>query len=202
MEKSDFKKLLRHLYMPSARDFSVVDVPPMNFLMIDGAGDPNTASTWGQAMEALYAVSFTLKFMLKTDSGSDYVVPPLEGLWWTGDMHQFSLKAKDKWQWTAMIMQPPAITSEAVAAAVRSVQEKKDPIALPLLRFAEYHEGSSAQILYGGPYDDEAPVVAALHQFIADSGHELRGRHHEIYLSDPRRTAPERLRTVIRQPFA
>jgi hypothetical protein len=201
MAKIDFKKHLKHLYQPSAKEAVVVDVPEMNFLMIDGAGDPNTSQEYQDAIEALYAVAFTLKFMVKKqDPEVDYVVPPLEGLWWAQEMDAFAMGDKDAWEWTAMIMQPEVVTRELVDEAVREVARKKDPPALPKIRFESYPEGLSVQIMHIGPYSEEAPTIQKLHAFAQQNGYQLRGKHHEIYLSDPRRTAPDRLKTVIRQP--
>ena len=205
MAKIDLRKQLKHLYNPSKKEVSIVDVPAMNFLMIDGEGNPNTSQAFRDAMEALYAASYTLKFGLKFGKFSkktyDYPVMPAEGLWWTDDMSRFSLDAKDLWKWTLMIMQPEFITPAMVEAARQEVAAKKNPIALPQVRFESYHEGLSVQIMYIGPFADEAPTIQRLHHFIKDGGHQLRGKHHEIYLSDPRRTAPEKLKTVIRQPM-
>jgi hypothetical protein len=201
MPKFDVKKELKHLYQPSAKEVSLVDVPEMNFLMIDGQGDPNTSPEYQEAMEALYAVAYQLKFTVKgRDPELDFVVPPLEGLWWAEEMSDFLTRNKDAWLWTAMIYQPDQVTQEFFEEAVLQVKEKKDPPALPLLRLQPYHEGLSVQILYFGPWADEGPTIQRLHAFARDQGYQLRGKHHEIYLSDPRRTAPEKLRTVIRQP--
>ena len=201
MPKADVKKDLKHLYQPSAKEFSVVDVPEMSFLMIDGQGDPNTSQEYREAIEALYTVAYQLKFMVKgRDPELDYVVPPLEGLWWVEDMTEFTTEDKDAWLWTAMIYQPDHVTQDLFDEAVQQVKEKKDPAALPLLRLERYAEGLSVQILYFGPYADEGPTIERLHAFAKEQGYHLRGKHHEIYLSDPRRTAPEKLRTVIRQP--
>ncbi len=201
MPKIDLKKELKHLFQPSAKDVTIVDVPEMNFLMIDGAGDPNTSQEYQDAIEAIYAMAYTLKFMVKKrDAQLDYVVPPLEGLWWAADMEAFSMGDKDAWKWTAMIMQPEAVTQEMVDKALQEVAEKKDPPALPKVRFESYAEGLSVQIMHIGPYSEEAPTIQKLHAFAKEKGYQLRGKHHEIYLSDPRRTAPERLKTVIRQP--
>jgi len=200
MSKIDFKKELKHLYRPSAKKFEVVDVPPMNFLMIDGHGDPNTAQEYQDAVEALYAVAYKLKFTSKKELGKDYVVPPLEGLWWAEDMETFTT-ARDKsaWDWTMMIMQPEWITQEMVEEAVKQVEKKGLP-ALSKLYLETYHEGLTMQILHIGSYDDEGPTIARMHAFIGENGYELAGKHHEIYLSDPRKVAPERLKTVLRQP--
>ncbi|NOZ48461.1 MAG: hypothetical protein GXP37_00240 [Chloroflexi bacterium] len=200
MSKVDFKKKWGHLYNPSAKKISVVDVPLMNFLMIDGTGDPNVSPEYQQALEALFSISYTLKFRVKKSTGEDYTVMPLEGLWWTEHPGQFSVSNKDIWQWTAMMMQPEYVTSEFFTDALAEVRRKKDPIALDKVRFAPYHEGLSVQIMHIGPYAAEEPTIARLHQFVRENGYELRAKHHEIYLSDPRRTRPERLRTVLRQP--
>jgi hypothetical protein len=200
MAKVDFKKELKHLYNPSRKAFSIVDVPPMSFVMIDGHGDPNTAPEYQQVVEALYAVAYGLKFMIKQEQGIDYGVLPLEGLWWVDDMAQFSTEAKEDWDWTMMIMQPEWVTAEMVERARADVARKKNPPALPRLRFEAYHEGLAVQILYIGPYAEEGPTIARMHAFAEDEGYALRGKHHEIYLSDPRRTAPDKLKTVIRQP--
>ena len=201
MAKIDHKKELKHLYRPSAKQVSVVDVPAMTFLMVDGRGDPNTSLAYQQALEALYSLSYTLKFKIKKGAGVDYTVMPLEGLWWTDDPSLFSLSDKDSWSWTSMLMQPEVVTLEAVEEALVEVEQKKDPPALDRVRFEAYHEGLSAQIMHIGPYATEEPTIARLHRFIAGEGYALRGKHHEIYLSDPRRTAPDHLKTVIRQPI-
>ena len=201
--KIDLKKEYSKLYKPSRKTFSIVDVPPLKFLMIDGAGNPNTAQSYRDAIETLYAVSYTLKFTSKADPGIDYAVMPLEGLWWAEDMDAFTEGQidKDRWLWTAMICQPDHITAEMVAEAVEQTRAKKNPAALDQLRFETYSEGLSVQILYLGAYADEGPTIAAMHAHAVDAGYRLRGKHHEIYLSDARRTAPEKLKTVIRQPI-
>jgi hypothetical protein len=200
MPKTDFKKELKHLYNPPRR-FTVVDVPPMAFLMIDGHGDPNTAQAYKDAVEALYAVAYKVKFASKRELDQDYVVPPLEGLWWAKDMDLFVSRDKSAWDWTMMIMQPAWTTPDMIAVAIEQAGQGKDLPALTKLRFESYHEGLSVQILHVGSYDDEAPVIAQLHnQFLPENGYVENGKHHEIYLSDPRRTVPEKLRTVLRQP--
>ena len=201
MTKLDLKKQLKHLYTPSKKEFSIVDVPSMNFIMIDGSGDPNTSSEYQEALGALYGLSYTIKFASKKQLGIDYVVMAPEGLWWTEDMAEFSVDDKSSWQWTMMMVQPDHITAEMVEEARAALAKKKDPPGLSRVRFERFHEGLSAQIMYLGPYADEGPTIARLHAFIEEKGYELRGKHHEIYLGDPRRTAPEKLRTVIRQPI-
>ena len=200
MARVDFKKELKHLYGASAKEVSLVEVPEMNSLMIDGTGDPNSVPEFQQAVEALYGISYTLKFMIKKAQATDYVVMPLEGLWWTEDMSQFSIEDKGAWQWTLMIMQPEFVTSQLVEQAIDQVRQKKDPPALGKVRFAALHERLGAQIMHIGPYGDEGPTIEKLHSFIRENGYELTGKHHEVYLSDPRRTAPEKLKTIIRQP--
>jgi hypothetical protein len=200
MSKIDFKKELKHLYQPLAKEFVVVDVPPMNFLMIDGHGDPNTAQEYQEAIEALYAVAYSLKFTSKKEKGLDYVVPPMEGLWWMENMAEFTTADKSAWDWTMMIMQPGWVTQDLFEKALEQVEKKKDLPALPKLRQETYHEGLSVQILYIGPYDAEAPTIARMHAFAAENGYQLAGKHHEIYLGDPRKVAPEKLKTVLRQP--
>ncbi len=203
MKKIDYKKEMKHLYRPSAKKVAAVDVPEMNFLMIDGAGDPNTSPAFQEATEALFAVSYKLKFMIKKgDQQVDYGVMPLEGLWWADDMTQFSVEKKGDWQWTLLMMQPEFVTPELFAEAVELVKQKKNPSALPLMRFEAYAEGKAAQIMHIGPFSEEGPTIEKIHAFIAENGYELSGKHHEIYLSDIRRAAPERWKTVIRQPFA
>jgi hypothetical protein len=203
MAKLDLKQTLKQLYSPSAKEPAIVDVPPLNFLMVDGAGDPNSAPEFAEAMGALYTVAYTLKFRLKkADPPVEYVVMPPEGLWWAEDMSEFALDRKDAWQWTLMIAQPEDVTEALVAEAVAEAARKKELPGLPNLRLDRFHEGLSAQIMHLGPYAAEAPTISRLHDFIRESGHTLRGKHHEIYLSDPRRAAPEKLRTVIRQPIA
>jgi hypothetical protein len=152
-------------------------------------------------MQALYGMSYTLKFASKKEMGIDYTVMALEGLWWADDMEAFTLEAKDTWYWTAMMLQPDHITSEFVEAARAELARKKDVPALPRLRYETFHEGLSAQIMYFGAYADEGPTITRMHAFIQDSGYTLSGKHHEIYIGDPRTAAPEKLKTVIRQPI-
>jgi hypothetical protein len=200
MSKFEVKNVFKELYQPSKREFSVVEVPEMNFLMIDGHGDPNLSPAYQESVEALYTTAYSIKFRLKPQ-GFEYSVPPLEGLWWMEDMSRFSLNVKDEWNWTMMIMQPAFITETDMEAARSEVLLKKGLASLHRLRFASYHEGLSAQILYLGAYSNEGPTIARMHEFIHANGYHPRGKHHEIYLGDPRRTTPEKLKTVIRQPI-
>ncbi|MBT3313860.1 MAG: hypothetical protein HN390_04525 [Anaerolineae bacterium] len=200
MEKVDFKKTLKHLYTPKKK-FEVVEVPEMQFIMADGHGDPNTAQEYAEVVEALYAVAYKMKFISKKTLEKDYVVPPLEGLWWAEDMDTFTTRDKSAWDWRMMIMTPNWITLEIFADAVEEVRKKKNPAALDKVRLENYAEGLSVQIMHIGSYDDEGPTITALHkEFMPESGLAENGKHHEIYLSDPRRIAPEKLKTVLRQP--
>lgn len=205
MTKIDLKKEFKELYNASKSKPAMVEVPKLNYLMIDGEGDPNTSIEYQEAMEALFPVSFKIKFISKKEKSQDYVVMPLEGLWWVDNMEDFNVEDKSGWKWTAMIMQPDFITKSMIKEAMEEVEEKKNPSALSKIRFESLHEGLSAQIMHIGPYSEEGPTVASLHDFIEKEGYEFDGsipgqRHHEIYLSDMRRTKPERLRTIIRQP--
>jgi hypothetical protein len=208
LAKLDLKKTFKALYNPPSHPV-LVDVPAFNCLMIDGEGDPNTSPRYQAVVEALYSVSYTLKFAAKQGAlGLDYSVMPLEGLWWTPELEAsadptaFLTGVKDQWLWTMFIVQPDTITEEMVHAAMAAAGKKKSLLALPSMRFECFAEGRCAQVMHLGPYATEGPTVAALHAFIAESGHEIRGKHHEIYLSDPRRAAAEKMRTVIRQPVA
>jgi hypothetical protein len=202
MEKLDLKKKWKHLYQPPAEEITAVDVPALTYLMVDGEGDPNTSPAFTHAVEALYSLSYTLKFSLKkSPQPVDYGVMPLEGLWGADDPGAFHRKDKSTWKWTAMIVQPDFIDSKEVDAALHEVRRKKNPAALERVRLETLTEGTAAQILYVGPFADEGPTIQRLHDFIHAAGKELCGKHHEIYLSDPRRTAPEKLKTVIRQPM-
>ena len=199
--KIDFKRELRELYAPG-RTPVLVDVPEMAFLMIDGHGDPNTADSYREAIEALYTVSYTVKFAIKRGPAEiDFGVMPLEGLWWAEDPTAFSRGERSQWSWTAMIMQPEVVKADIVEEACHEAAAKKPLPALDRLRYERFAEGPAAQVMYVGPYQDEGPTIAALHACIAEHGGTLTGKHHEIYLGDPRRAAPEKLKTVIRQPL-
>lgn len=204
VEKLDLKKHLKHLYQPPSKQPEIVNVLAMAFLMLDGAGNPNTSPVYQQAVEALYGVSYALKFMAKKVLGRDYVVMPLEGLWWgtRQGQHTFTEADKEKFQWRMMIYQPDFITGQMVADAKADVQRKKGFENLSQMRFETFHEGLAVQILHIGPYDGEGPTVEKLHQFAIERGFQLRGKHHEIYLGDPRRTNPGKLRTILRHPVA
>lgn len=202
MQKLDWKKELKHLYQPSAKEVMQVDIPAMNYLMIDGKGDPNTAREYAEAVETLFAVAYAIKFAVKKSLLTiDYGVMPLEGLWWADDMSQFATGDKSNWLWTMMIVQPPFITQEMAEATIAEVKKKKNPAAISRLRMEAFTEGKCAQALHIGPFSTEAPTIAKVHLFIESNGGKLHGKHHEIYLSDIRKAAPEKWKTIIRQPF-
>jgi hypothetical protein len=205
MQTLDLKKSLKYLYAPSAKEVEVVDVPSLNYLMIDGEGNPNTSPDYPLAVEALYSMAYGIRGICK-DAGDVFTVMPLEGLWeFQGEVAQdFNLTEadKDRFIWTLMILQPETVTVEIVAQArENAVRKKPKPALLEKVRFESYHEGEAVQIMHIGSYDAEGPNVARLHQHIEANGWQLGGKHHEIYLSDPRKTAPEKLKTIIRQPF-
>jgi hypothetical protein len=203
MNKLDMKKQLAAFYKAPARTVEDVDVPEMWFLMIDGRGDPNKATEYAEAVSALYQLAYAIRFHIKKGPQAiDYGVMPLEGLWWADDMRAFSTEDKSAWKWTMMILQPEFVTRAVVEEMRIEVARKKNPAALPKIRLETFREGPSAQILHIGPYSAEGPDIAKVHDHIRESGHTLRGKHHEIYLNDPRKSAPEKLKTIIRQPYA
>ncbi|KTB48259.1 GyrI-like domain-containing protein [Dehalogenimonas alkenigignens] len=201
MEKIDFKKTLKYLFnAPMEPVF--VEVPEMNYLMVDGRGRPDSSDA-ACAIGAVYSVAYTIKFMVKNAGLLDFGVLPLEGLWWSDDMADFTNGNKDDWQWTYMIMQPSLVNRQMVEKAVAEVRRKKNPAAIGRVKFEALAEGRSAQMMHIGPYADEGPNIAKLHRFISETGYAFDGKkrkHHEIYLSDPARTAPEKMKTIIRQP--
>jgi hypothetical protein len=197
----DVKRELRGLYSAAEGRFELVDVPAMGFLMADGHGDPNTAPEYPDVVTALYTTAYAVRALVKAELGRTHTVGPLEGLWSAEDLQAFRARDKAAWDWTLMIVQPDWVTPELVAAALDRVGRTKDLRAVAEVRFQPFHEGRSVQTLHVGPYDQEGPTIARMHgEFIPARGLALRGRHHEIYLSDPRRTDPSRLRTILRQP--
>jgi hypothetical protein len=197
----DLRRELRALY-PATSTPAVLDVPELPFLMIDGHGDPNTAPAYAEAVEALYTVAYTVRFALKRGPHAiDAPVMPLEGQWWTPDMATFSVEDKSAWDWTLMILLPPQATAEVIDEACAAAARKKRLESVRRVRMERFSEGLSAQILHVGPYREEGPTIARLHRFIEEQRCRLVGKHHEIYLGDPRRSAPEKLRTILRQPM-
>lgn len=208
MVAEDPKKSLE-AYRAKRGEFQIIDVPPLQYLMVDGAGDPNTSPMFADAVSALFPVAYTLKFASRESLGIDTVVMPLEGLWHAPDMDAFtSQRDKSAWLWTLMIMVGDHVTAsmcaDAVEAVARKAEKKKTPLpALSAVRLETLDEGLSVQTLHVGAFDDEGPVLDDLHhRFVPENRLRLRGLHHEIYLSDMRRTAPAKLRTILRQPVA
>jgi hypothetical protein len=202
MEKLDLRKRLAHLYCPSPREVVEVDVPTMDFLMIDGQGDPNASDAYAQAVETLFAVAYAIKSAVKKGRlAIDYGVLPLEGLWWADDMSSFTTGDRSNWLWTMMIMQPEFVTRGLVDEMTAQVEDRKGLAALPLMRFEPFEEGRSAQVMHVGPFSEEPPTIERVHDFIEHAGRRRFGKHHEIYLSDVRRADPSKWKTVIRQPM-
>ena len=198
----DLRGELAEVYTAAATP-TLVQVPELRFLMIDGHGDPNTSPDYAEAVAALYAVAYTIRFALERGPAAvDAPVMPLEGLWSTPDMTTFSVEDKASWNWTMMIALPPQATPDVVAGARAAARRKKSLEAINRVREERHAEGLAGQILHRGPYREEGPTVARLHRFSEEQGCRLTGRHHEIYLGDPRRAAPEKLRTILRQPVA
>jgi hypothetical protein len=197
MAAIDLKKVYRDHY--TAKDApGVVEVPARPYLMIDGEGDPNTSKAYSDAVATLYPLAYGIRKALKDATGDAYTVMPLEGLWWVEDMAQFTVEDKSGWQWTAMILQPEAVTPGLAAEIIPLVTAKKD---LPsVARLELFGDGLAAQVLHRGPYADEAPTIERLHAYIEAEGFRLTGKHHELYLTDPRKSAPAKNRTIIRQP--
>lgn len=201
MQTLDLRKLLKPYFSAPAEPV-LLNVPKFNYLMIDGIGDPNTTPGYQAAVQALYSLAYTLKFSIKKTEGVDYPVMALEGLWWADDMESFVQGERNNWRWTMMILQPELVTPDQLARACREVQRKKPGVPVDEVRLEEFYEGQSAQMMHIGPYSAEGPNIARLHAFIAQNNLQRRGKHHEIYLSDPNRTAPEKMRTILRQPVA
>ncbi|MBM4284493.1 MAG: hypothetical protein FJ128_04480 [Deltaproteobacteria bacterium] len=200
MTQVDLLKDQPQLYQAAPREVAFVEVPPLHFLMADGVGDPDLAPEFRETVEALFKASYTLKFMVKKRQGVDYRVLPLEGLWAMADGGPFDPAARDRWRWTLMVRQPDLVDAGMVSQALKEAQRKKKLPSLEGVRFARFAEGLSAQVLHVGPYGDEAATMERLHRAIKEKGYHFAGLHHEIYLNDPRRTAPANLKTIIRQP--
>jgi hypothetical protein len=200
MQTYDIKKEHKDLYAPKPGDFRIVDVPQLCFVMVDGHGDPNTSTGYRDAIEALYTTSYAIRSVVKKRLEKVHTVGPLEGLWSADDMEAFRTRDKSAWDWTMMIAQPDWVTADLVKEALSTARNKRLD-ALDLIRFERFKEGRSVQILHVGPYDDEGPTLERLHRdFLPANGFVPTGRHHEIYLSDARKTEPARLKTILRQP--
>lgn len=200
MDKIDFRKALKPLYAPPAGEFASINVPPMQFIKVDGEGDPNTAPAYRSAIEWLYGMSYAMKFAAKATLSRDYVVPPLEGLWWAEDPKSFITREKDRWRWTMMIMVPDFVIRDIFESA-RAKTSGKLGQSPQSLRLELYSEGLSLQTLHVGSYDEEGPILARLHdEVMPNKGMLFNGPHHEVYLSDPRKTDSAKLKTILRQP--
>ncbi len=205
MDKLDLRKQYKHLYAPSAKQVELVDVPRLQFAMIDGHIEPDQtpglSPAFQEALEALYGISYTLKFMSKQRAVDpiDYTVMGLEALWWVEE-GEFDIRRPDAWSWTAMILQPDHITPEMFAEGLQRLRRKRGTPAVERLRLESWQEGLAVQIMHIGPYATEPATVDRLHAYVLEHGYRLRGKHHEIYLGDPRNVAPEKLKTVLRQP--
>ncbi len=200
LSKIDLKKEMKQLYTAPIGRVVELNVPAMRYLMIDGKGDPNTSADFQNGVQALYSTAYTLKFSVKKQLHKDYVVLPLEGLWWVGDGQCFNQENKDSYCWTLMILQPDFITKDLFQSAVADVRAKKQLPGIERIRLERLAEGRCIQTMHIGPYSAEEPTIALLHRHAEEHGCRLTGKHHEIYMGDPRRTAPERLKTIIRQP--
>ena len=208
MSKLDLRKELGYLYRPSARQVEVVRVPAFKFVMIDGqiepGASPGTSPAFQEAMQALYGAAYTLKFMskLRQDNPIDYPVMALEALWWVaGRGGEFDINRPEGWKWTAMILQPAHITPKMVQEALLQLGKKKPSSALDKLRFEHFREGLCIQIMHIGPYSEELHTLEKMDAFARENGYALRGKHHEIYLGDPRRARPDKLKTILRHPI-
>jgi hypothetical protein len=194
------RKELKELYTPSPEEPEVLRIPKFQYLMIDGTGDPNTSPAFAEAVQALYSAAYTLKFMIKKEKGIDYPVMALEGLWWADDMNSFMTAERDSWKWTLMILQPKVVTKTLFAKGIKLAMVKKGLAALGRIRLENLEEGLCVQVMHIGTYAQEGPTIRNLHSFAEERGLGLSGKHHEIYLSDPRKAKPEKMKTVVRQP--
>ncbi len=199
---SDWRKDLKELYFPPANKVVEVVVPNLRFLTIKGTGDPNSGMEFQNAVGALYTLSYTLKFSIKKqDPAKDYKVGPLESLWWNTKEGELVQGKKGEWAWKAMILQPSFVDDERVEGARKAAMSKKDNPSLKEVALEDLEEGRCAQIMHIGPWSAEAENIDKVKSYILAKGGAQRGKHHEIYMSDPRRVAPEKLKTVIRLPF-
>ncbi len=200
MKKMDLRKELKAIYSPSEKEAELIRIPKFQYFMIDGSGDPNSSIDFEEAVQALYSLSYTLKFMVKKEKEIDFPVMPLQGLWWADNMDAFMTGSKDQWKWTLMIMQPKLITKSLFVKGLKVAMEKKGLPALGKIRLENLEEGLCVQVMHIGTYAQEGPTIQRLHSFARERNLELRGKHHEIYLSDPRKAKPEKMKTIVRQP--
>ncbi len=202
-QKLNLKKQFPELYNPAKKPH-ITEIPEMTFFMVDGNGYPVYKPLYQESMQLLYGASFSLKMKIIKPTGKDYVIPPLEGLWWADDMSIFTteyMERKEEWKWTSMIRIPDFVSEEQIKKGLTIFQKSKNPENFDKLRYEKYAEGTVVQVLHLGPFSEEGPVIERMHEFALAQGYILHEKHHEIYISDPRRTKPEKLRTVIRQPI-
>jgi len=197
--KLDLKQTFFEIYDANTKNIQFIEIPAFQFLMINGEGNPNSDDAYQHAVDTLFSLSYSLKFAYR--DRQDYSVMPLETLWWMNDMSEFSMANIERWKWTAMIIQPDFVTPAMFQFAVTEVQKKKKLPALHLVRLEKWQEGLCAQVLHKGSYASEQPTIQRLHETIEAKGYVKTGKHHEIYLNDPRRSAPDKLKTIIRQPL-
>jgi hypothetical protein len=188
------------LMLKVPREPVLVEVPAMKYLMVDGQGDPSRSQDFRDAIGALYGLAYTMKFMMKKRGTTESVPMPLEGLFWADDMSAFMKARRGQWKWTLMLLQPPAVDAKLLEEARARLERKRKGAKLPPVRLRRFAEGWCAQVLHLGPYAAETPTIAGLHRFIQEQGYRRSGKHHEIYLSQPGRGDPAKLKTVIRQP--
>lgn len=198
---NDPKDLIKQYYSPSVKQPQIITIPPLNFLIIDGHGDPNNDPSYPLAISALYTLSYTLKFDLKKAGTPEFKVFPLQGLWWAENMDAFVTGEKSAWDWTMMIAQPDWVTPDHIVQARVKAAAKVDKATLEKVHFEPYNEGLVVQMMHIGPYSAEGPNIARIHAYAKEQGYELSGKHHEIYMGNPQRSAPEKLKTIIRQPI-
>lgn len=203
-KKIDLKKELKSLYNPKKEMVVNIEIPKMNFLMLNGKGDPNTSKEFSDGIQTLFPLAYALKFKIKKTLGIDYGVMPLEGLWWSDNFSDFSSGKKDNWYWTIMIMQPDCVSENLYQETLKEVKDKKNPPSIDKVRFESFTEGKSAQIMHIGSFATEGENIKKIHEFIKSLGGKFDGmkqKHHEIYLNDFRKTAPEKLKTILRQSY-
>lgn len=202
-EKIDLKKEWKMLYNPSAKAPAIVEVPAANYLMLDGSGNPNSAQRFKDAIQTLFPLAYAIKFAVRKQYEVDYAVMPLEGQYWGTPLGQthFTDADKEKWSWTLMILQPEWVTAELVESVRQEVTKKKNPPLIGEIRFESFQEGTVTQVMHIGSFDSEAGSVERMHQLVYDQGYHLCGKHHEIYLNDFTKIAPEKLKTVLRHPI-
>jgi len=201
MEKIDLKVVYKNLYSGKVNVPVIVDVPGFQYVMIDGEGDPNTSPQFASAVETIYTTAYSIKAVCKKNLAKDFVVQPLEGLWYADDMNNFVWGKKDLWKWTLLITIPSFVSRENFSAGIKTASEKKKNLPFEKVRLEKYSEGKSVQVMHLGPYSAEGPVIAKMHEFAFNSGFSLHKKHHEIYLSDARKTPPEKLKTILRNPI-